>query len=134
MIPFDVTIPEPERDRHLLKKLKEELPGIMAWAVQGCLEWIKNGIGEPEEVKAATQEYRNEMDVLSQFISDCCVEKASFKALAKDLYQAYTGWCDSNGEQSLTKRIFGTKLREKGYKPTRIGQGGQPFQGSTFMS
>ena len=124
LIPFDVTIPEPERDRHLLKKLKEELPGIMAWAVQGCLEWIENGIGEPEEVKAATQEYRNEMDVLSQFISDCCVEKASLKTLFKDLYQAYTGWCDSNGEQSLTKRIFGTKLREKGYKPVRIGQGG----------
>jgi len=43
LIPFDVTIPEPERDRHLLKKLKEELPGIMAWAVRGCLEWIENG-------------------------------------------------------------------------------------------
>jgi putative DNA primase/helicase len=124
LIPFDVTIPEPERDRHLLKKLKEELPGIMAWAVRGCLEWIENGIGEPEEVKAATQDYRNEMDVFSQFISDCCVEKASLKTLSKDLYQAYTGWCDSNGEQSLTKRIFGTKLREKEYLPVRIGQGG----------
>ncbi len=124
LIPFDVTIPEPERDRHLLKKLKEELPGIMAWAVRGCLEWIENGLGEPEEVKTATQDYRNEMDILSQFISDCCVEKASLKTLSKDLYQAYTGWCDSNGEQSLTKRIFGTKLREKGYLPVRIGQGG----------
>ena len=124
LIPFDVTIPEPERDRHLLEKLKEELPGIMAWAVRGCLEWIKNGIGEPEEVKAATQDYRNEMDVLSQFISDCCVEKDSVKALFKDLYQTYGRWCDLNGEQALTKRIFGSKLKENGYKPVRMGQGG----------
>jgi putative DNA primase/helicase len=104
--------------------LKEELPGIMAWAVRGCLEWTENGLGEPEEVKTATQDYRNEMDVLSQFISDCCVENASVKTLAKDLYQAYSGWCDSNGEKALTKRIFGSKLREKGYEPVRMGQGG----------
>lgn len=37
LIPFDVTIPEEERDPRLVEKLREEYPGILNWAVQGCL-------------------------------------------------------------------------------------------------
>jgi len=122
LIPFNITIPELDRDRHLLHKLKQELPGILAWAVQGCMEWKKNGLGEPDEVKEATREYRNEMDVLSQFISDCCEEDASSKELAKDLYESYYQWCAENREENLSKRMFGSKLKEKGYANKRVGQ------------
>ena len=122
LIPFNITIPELDRDRHLLHKLKQELPGILAWAVQGCMEWKKNGLGEPDEVKEATREYRNEMDVLSQFISDCCEEDASSKELAKDLYESYCQWCAENREENLSKRMFGSKLKEKGYANKRVGQ------------
>ena len=58
LIPFTVTIPEEERDKRLLQKLKDELPGILAWAVEGCLEWQQYGLGMPEEVKQAVKEYR----------------------------------------------------------------------------
>ncbi|MBV9452643.1 MAG: hypothetical protein JOZ19_00760 [Rubrobacter sp.] len=67
LVPFDVRIPSGEVDRELPEKLKAELPGILAWAVRGCLDWQKNGLGEPEEVRAATEAYRAEMDVLVAF-------------------------------------------------------------------
>ena len=35
LIPFNVRIPEDEQDRELPKKLEEELPGILKWAVDG---------------------------------------------------------------------------------------------------
>lgn len=122
LIPFNITIPEPARDRNLLNKLKQELPGILAWAVQGCMEWKNNGLGEPDEVKEATLEYKNEMDVLSQFITDCCEEDASAKELAKDLYERYCQWSAENREEDLSKRMFGSKLKEKGYANTRVGK------------
>ncbi len=43
LIPFNVTIPAGERDPKLAEKLKSEWPGILAWAVKGCLEWRKVG-------------------------------------------------------------------------------------------
>jgi P4 family phage/plasmid primase-like protien len=54
LIPFDVTIPENERDPNLPSKLRDELSGILAWAVKGAMEWYASGLGEPDEVKRAT--------------------------------------------------------------------------------
>ena len=60
LVPFDVKIPQEERDKHLPEKLQSELPGILAWAVRGCVKWQEKGLGEPTEVLEATQEYREE--------------------------------------------------------------------------
>ncbi|MFC1839808.1 phage/plasmid primase, P4 family [Thermodesulfobacteriota bacterium] len=121
LVPFEVTIPEKERDKKLLEKLKQELPGILAWAVKGCLEWQRRGLGEPNEVKTATQNYREEMDVLAPFLSDRCKEDPTAKITTKDLYDAYLAWCEENGEKPMAKRTMGTKLTEKGFKSVKIG-------------
>ena len=90
LVPFEVTIPEDERDTSLPEKLKEELSGILSWAVQGCLEWQESGLSVPDEVRVATDGYRGEMDVLGQFIADCCFVAPSVRAKAPSLYVAYT--------------------------------------------
>ncbi|MCX6022166.1 MAG: phage/plasmid primase, P4 family [Chloroflexi bacterium] len=72
-VPFTVTIPAEERDRNLSDKLEAEADGILRWAVEGCLEWQIHGLGEPDEVREATANYRAEMDVPGGFFSDCCV-------------------------------------------------------------
>ena len=47
-IPFTVQIPKEQRDKDLERTLATELPGILAWAVQGCLDWRKcNDLQEP---------------------------------------------------------------------------------------
>jgi putative DNA primase/helicase len=71
LVPFKVTIPQHEWDTTLPDKLKAEWPGILAWAMQGCLDWQQNGLGIPEEVNQATQEYRADMDMLGQFLMGC---------------------------------------------------------------
>ena len=57
LVPFDQTIPEHERDHELSNKLKAEWPGILAWMLEGCLEWQKIGLSPPEIVRAATDNY-----------------------------------------------------------------------------
>lgn len=119
LIPFAVTIPEEEQDPHLVDKLRGELPGILAWAVEGCLEWQRQGLGVPDEVRRATEAYRAEMDVIAGFLADCCVVAPTAKAAGKDLYQAYVAWCEENGERPEPQRAFGMRLAERGFQRYR---------------
>ncbi len=63
LVPFTVTIPADEIDPYLPNKLRAELPGILAWAVQGCLLWQKGGLRPPAKVEQATAAYRSESDL-----------------------------------------------------------------------
>lgn len=124
LIPFTVTIPEGERDPGLLDKLSAELPGVLAWAVRGCLDWRREGLGTPPEVRAATEGYRNEMDLLAGFLEDCCFVDPQAQATAKLLYSAYTKWCEDAGERAESQRSFGLRLAERGFQPDK-GTGGR---------
>jgi len=115
LVPFEVTIPESEQDKRLVEKLRKELPGILAWIVQGCLEYQRGGLGEPDKVRAATLDYRSEMDVLAGFIEDRCVVHPRVSVGATPLYHAYKGWCEETGEDKLTQQKFGRRLKERGF-------------------
>ncbi|WP_273378247.1 phage/plasmid primase, P4 family [Symbiobacterium thermophilum] len=115
LIPFEVTIPPEERDLSLMDKLKAEAEGILAWAVDGCLTWQTFGLTVPDAVRDATASYRDEMDVLGEFIAEECRVSQSVQVLAKDLYEAWKRWCEDNGEFAGTAKRFGMKLRERGF-------------------
>lgn len=121
LIPFKVTIPDHKQDKELLAKLRQELPGILAWAVRGCLAWQQHGLGMPPEVQEATANYRRDMDTLGDFLSECCVMGDQFQSTSKALYEAYKAWGELNGEQIETQKAFGTKLAERGFTSIRIG-------------
>ncbi len=130
LIPFNVRIPEEQQDRKLLSKLKTELPGILAWAVRGCLEWQAEGLGVPEEVRNATGNYQSEMDVLANFIADACMLTSDARAGATSLFQAYKRWCDDNGERCGSQRGFSASLTERGFFKRRSGKTGtEEWQG-----
>lgn len=123
LIPFNVTIPPEERDKDLPNKLRKESSGILNWAVMGCMDWQKNGLGEPEEVVKATENYRNEMDVLTRFISDCCTTNTQRSVKSNILYNKYKEWCKDNGEYEISQTKFSTKLVEKGFRKHRASYG-----------
>jgi putative DNA primase/helicase len=125
LIPFTVTIPEPEQDKELSRKLLAEASGILNWALEGCLAWQHGGLGVPDEVKEATEEYRSEMDVLAAFLADCCIVDPNARVLNKELYTAYESWCRENGEEPLGQRSLGRSLGERGFTPIRIGRKGE---------
>lgn len=112
LIPFTVTIPEEKVDRHLLHHLRAELPGILHWAVEGCLMWQREGLKKPAAVEDATKEYRSEMDVMSAFLESCCIVGAGREKTA-DLYQAYSRWADENNEYKMSSRKFGREMAKR---------------------
>jgi putative DNA primase/helicase len=121
LVPFDVTIPEEQRDPQLAEKLKQELPGILNWAVDGALEWQATGLRAPACVLAATKKYRSDMDTIGDFIADCCVRGPNEKERAKDLYSVFVAWCERNGQRVLSQTMLGTRLQERGFEKQRSG-------------
>ncbi len=57
LLPFTVTIPDEKKDRRLVEKLGVELPGILNWALEGCIHWQSEGLTTPRCVKDATDQY-----------------------------------------------------------------------------
>lgn len=112
LIPFTVTIPEDKVDKHLLYQLRQELPGILCWAVEGCLMWQREGLEKPKVVQEAIREYRGEMDVVAAFLEACC-SLDSGREKTTDLYHAYTVWADENNEYKLSSRKFGQEMAKR---------------------
>jgi hypothetical protein len=63
LVPFTVTIPPKRRDKTLPERLLAERDGVLAWAVQGCVEWQRIGLQPPAAVMAATEEYFEAEDI-----------------------------------------------------------------------
>jgi putative DNA primase/helicase len=112
LVPFDVTISPEERNNNLKDELKAELPGILAWAVRGCLEWMRSGLGEPDEIRKATSDYQAEQDCFGSFIYERCVLGNQYKTKASILLDAYQEW---SGDKSMTAKSFSKLLSKKGY-------------------
>jgi putative DNA primase/helicase len=113
-VPFVVQIPKDERDKQLEDKLREELPGILAWMVRGCLAWQRdNDLLVPAAVTASTQQYREEMDDVGRFLTEVCLlDKDHYKVQASTLLKAYHQWC---GQTTMTGKAFAKQLTDKGY-------------------
>jgi len=119
LIPFAVRIPDAEQDQTLPERLRAELPGILAWAVAGCLAWQREGLSAPEAVTRATEDYRAEQDVLAAWLADCCAQTPAATATAAALYTSYARWCEESGERALPRRTFGQRLAERGFTQGR---------------
>ena len=115
LIPFETTITKP--DKVLKDKLLKELPGILNWAIEGCLEWqIEMDLGEPSAVQVSTNLYRLESDVLGMFLEtifDIGVETDFIDN--KKIYYLYEAWCEIDKETPLKSPSFTKEMKKRGY-------------------
>ena len=112
LIPFTVTIPDEKKDKDLTRKLRQEKSGILNWIIEGCLKWQKEGLKKPNKVEDAVKEYKGEMDVISSFIDECCIEEDHSESIA-DIYKAYTKWASLNNEYMMPSRKFSTEIKKR---------------------
>lgn len=129
LIPFNVTFKEENQDKNLLDKLREELPGILNWTIEGCRNWQENGLGTPDEIQKATLNYQNEQDTVGQFIEDCTSKNPLAKIKVGYLYQAYLNWCKEFGEKDLSQRAFSQRLVERGIEKSERTRDGFFWRG-----
>ncbi|WP_162801543.1 DNA primase family protein [Brachybacterium saurashtrense] len=125
-VPWDVVVPPEERDPRLGRKLRtrQAADAILAWALQGLQDYVRNGIVVPERVAAATDEYKADQDTVSNFIEERCEDGCSDRDSdgTKTLHADYQKYCRANGvmrEHILGEKDFGTRLDALGYKVKR---------------
>ena len=120
LIPFEQSF-EGREDRALSTKLKAELPGILAWAVQGCLAWQRDGLGQATAITRATAEYRQDEDVLGAFLEERCVTAGE---TATDAFrEAYESYYKDIGEKPLSASVLGRRVGKRGIRRERQSDG-----------
>lgn len=123
VVPFDVTIPEAERDPHLGERLELAADAILAWAVEGWRQYRDRGLDAPEAVRAATDAYQRASDDVRRFIEAECIVNPHMWAAMSDLWARWEGWRADDGAEPMSKKAFGQALDEHGF-PAFKGTGG----------
>lgn len=127
LIPFAVQIPKEKVDKDLKYKLQREAAGILNWIVQGAMMWQSEGLEPPQVVRDASKDYRDEMDVISFFISECCELGENYRAPAGELFTQYQEWAKDSSEYSMSKQKFGREMKTK--FPYKRDMNGRYYQG-----
>ncbi|HCS51755.1 phage/plasmid primase, P4 family [Rubinisphaera sp.] len=113
LVPFVETFKGSQADDRLSEKLRNEASGILAWMVQGCLDWQSQGLNEPETVLKATEDYKSESDVVGQFIESECLLGDHYNMKFADFYSEFEEWAEQNGENLPSKTKIGRILNER---------------------
>ncbi len=119
LVPFTVVIPPDERDPYLLDKLRTELPGVLRWAVDGCLAWQRHGLKPPAAVLAAVNTYRDEADTLGRFIAERCTVRNLAQVKASDFQKAYSTFCREADERPLPSKDLPAEIERRGFRYQR---------------
>jgi putative DNA primase/helicase len=119
LIPFTTRIPDDKQDKHLEDKLKAEASGILNWLLEGTRRWRQEGLRAPAAILNATDEYRGEMDIIGNFIKECCIQSPGVSIRIRELFKAYQEWCEENNEHAVSERFLGLRLKEIGFEKTR---------------
>jgi putative DNA primase/helicase len=116
LVPFNRRFSGGDRDDRLTAKILDELPGILNWAIEGCLLWQRHGLPPAAAVQKATSEYREESDLLQGFIANCCQEVAGGSVPSGEAWRRYSQWCDEVDiplQSRLTQNAFGRRMRSR---------------------
>lgn len=110
------------RDIHLKERLKtpDELAAVLAWCVDGCLKWQKEGLGTPPRrfLQQAGMFYADS-DALQQFLDDECCIGEGCREKVKPFHECFAAWC---GERIKRKTVV-DMMKKKGYEVHRFNDG-----------
>lgn len=128
VVPFDVVIPEEERDGSLPGRLKESSAAILAWVYQGWLDYQEQGLNPPEAVKARTLKYQQDSDVLARFLAERTMSTHAGTVMARELFNAWSDWCRETREEPGTEKAFAESMEVRGF-PKKNTNTGRAYRG-----
>jgi DNA primase len=116
LIPWDQYRALHERDEALPGKLRAEASGILNHLVAGLVDWIENGMVEPDSVTKATDDYRKDSDPLGRFLSLCTVHEAGSRVQSSVLHDLFCAWAQAAGEKPWSNKGLSKALTDKGFR------------------
>lgn len=125
---WPVTIEDSTRREfdEVIAELWEERSGILNWLIDGALAYLTEGLMPPQEIVDTTEEYREEMDIVGEFIKSCVIRHSPVAGSsdvpvvpAQVMYEAFVAWCGMNGHRAWKQRSFASVLSQKGFMRDR---------------
>ena len=110
-----------EVDKQLGDKLRLEYPGILRWMIDGCQDWLKNGLGRPDVVGKTTADYFEEQDLFGRWIEENCNRGAGLKASSAALYDSWKTFATDNGDDAGSSTSFAPRMAERGFEKKKSG-------------
>jgi putative DNA primase/helicase len=123
VVPFDVVIPEEQRDGGLPERLKTAAPAVLGWVYDGWLAYQDQGLNPPEVVRVRTQEYQASSDVLGRFLDERVLCSPHAVVNARELFTAWTTWCYASGEQASSEVAFAESMTARGFEKKKTNAG-----------
>lgn len=115
LIPFKFKVSSEKRINDLKEQLFKEIPGIFnSWFAQ-LQFYLKNGIQEPDIVGVTTEEYKDDQDIIKNFINENCVVNENAKFNLRQIYSAFREYCMEAGNKEikyLSDRAFLKELQK----------------------
>ncbi len=107
-------------DPNLSEKLKEELPGIFNWAVEG-LKRLKDRerFEIPGSVKENKRSYKESNDSLTAFVNEQVEEAKGESYPTSYLYRKYKGYCEDHGLNIVSQQKFSKRLNDLDFEKDR---------------
>jgi putative DNA primase/helicase len=124
IVPF---MHKPEVPDHTLEtRLRKEWPGILRWAIDGCLDWLQNGLVRPACVTASTAAYFEDQDIMGQWLAQCCKVEIGNERIwtsSSDLYRSWTAFAKTAGIKVESQKAFVAALQKRRITPHRTMHG-----------
>ncbi|MES2025270.1 MAG: phage/plasmid primase, P4 family [Pseudomonadota bacterium] len=124
VLTFNHQIPENERNPNLLQSLLPEIPGIIAWALQGLFELrTQDHFSIPESSLQAVQLYREEISPVRIFADQCLAPSTDRSGVVpSDLFMAFKNWCRDRGFDAGNMITLGRELSTLGFEQRKSGK------------
>jgi len=113
-------------DPSIKRRIANEGPGILAWALEGLRRLRERGYFLiPQCVEEASKQFRMKNDVPATFVEECCEVGKELKASAEELYRAYKTWCEENGHRPQSSTALAEEWARLGFE--RFRSNGRSF-------
>lgn len=129
LVPFENSIPEDEIDPDLESKLLAERDGIFSWMVKGAIKWKAEGLKPSQRIKAASNQYRDDCDVIGDFLEENCLQGTGLKVSQKRLWGIWQEWSKENGYFCGSKKTFTRRLKDRGINADCYVNGARAYSG-----
>ena len=112
------------KDEKREEKLEAEAEGILAWIVEGAQMYLTGGLQHPKAVREAREAYRSQMDLLSEWLDECCELGDEFSVPSKALWQSWESYAKTNGILNYVRSSVALGRRLDQRFPSFKGSGG----------
>ena len=134
IVPFNATIEEEQKVADFRERvLRQELAGILNWAVAGLMKWQRDGLRLPAPVREATAEYRSAMDTVAQWIEERTDADPASLVTARLLHVDYVSWLGPHARPFGVRR-FSEELERKGFPACKLADGVRARRGLRLKS